>query len=121
MISLWPKGIAIETLDVLAATPVEDYGTVVHWDWDNPTTEETIELCSVQAVASPEIVGDREAIVMRVQCWVPGHHPVLDGTKRVRWHRTGQVFQVDGDAPYQPDPFGLGLDHHTFTAKEVQG
>lgn len=118
---LWPTQIAVETLQVLSGTPVDDYGDAAV-DWSNPTVEETIERCSVQVVQGPEMTGDnREAITVRRQVWVPGFHPVLDGTKRVRWVRTGEVFRIDGDTPYQPDPFGLGLDHHTFVIEEVLG
>ena len=114
------KALAMDTLEILGPTVVDDYGSEA-LDWSDPEVLETVEFCSVQATMGPEITGDREAIIMRYQVFMPGFHAVLDGTKRVRWQRTGRAYRIDGDTPYTPDPFGLGLDHHQFIIEEVQG
>ena len=108
-----------ETIEVLSGTVEEDYGTETHTNWDDPAIDETIEQCSVQPIVGTQVETNREAIITRYQVFAPGHHPLLSGVKRVRWR--GTVYAIDGSTPYFPDPFGLGLDHHVFYVKEVNG
>ena len=115
--SVW-ETLGSETLEVLSGTPEEDYGNNV-LTWANPTVTETLKECSVQPVGGSQIDANREAIITRYQVWVPGRHPQLNGTKRIRW--MGVDYQIDGGTPYFPDPLQMGLDHHIFYMQEVSG
>ena len=112
-----PPGIAVETIQVLAAGEYTSYGQT-HQDWTSPAVAATVEGCSVQPQATVELLDGRLATTQQLQVWAPIDAPI--GTKnRVRWR--GADWRISGDIMPWHDPTGRGLDHIAFTITATKG
>lgn len=109
--------IATDTIDILAGSPIDDYGDTGAVSWDSPTVVATISGCSVQPLPANEYLLDRDAVVSRWQAWTP--IAAVSSLNRVR-HK-GVIYEIDGSVQRWDDPTGLGLDHLTFFLRRVDG
>ena len=78
-----PQGIAVETVQVLAAGEYTSYGQT-HQDWTNPAVAATVGGCSVQPQTTIELLDGRLATTQQLQVWAPADAPITT-RNRVRW------------------------------------
>lgn len=112
-----PQGIAVETIQVLAAGEYTSYGQT-HQDWTNPAVTATVGSCSVQPQTTIELLDGRLATTQQLQVWAPADAPITT-RNRVRW--AGADWRISGDIMPWHDPTGRGLDHIAFTITKTDG